>query len=263
MEQDLLTIKEIAKQLGVPESNIRYYRDRFEEFLPYVGEGRKRRYKQEAMEIFKCIVDGYRQEQTTEQIAQLLSHNYPRNLTIDKIERKGMDKAGLVPHPEPVQKDTLPMSLLQSQAKTLEQLSSVLMKRNYQSNELARLSLEQERMKRALISFWKEYKKFKEMTPELTSGSEKEQPGGQSEGFDTRLSSLEQEVQAVQQRQDEFQEQVRTDLTEIRGMIQKCMFWTKRLMLQSAQFEDDDGDRSPEDGVLGPGDDIDDNEEEV
>ena len=56
MSDELLTIKEIARQLDLPESNIRYYRDRFEDFLPYVGEGRKRRYKPEALDVFRFIV---------------------------------------------------------------------------------------------------------------------------------------------------------------------------------------------------------------
>ncbi len=58
----LSTIQEIAKQLQVPESNIRYYRDRFEEYIPSVGDGRLKRYKKEAVDVFRHIVQGYRDE---------------------------------------------------------------------------------------------------------------------------------------------------------------------------------------------------------
>ncbi|HEY8414402.1 MAG TPA: MerR family transcriptional regulator [Thermaerobacter sp.] len=56
----LLTIADIARQLGLPESTLRYYRDRFAEFIPSVGEGRTRRYPQEAIEVFKAIADAMR-----------------------------------------------------------------------------------------------------------------------------------------------------------------------------------------------------------
>ncbi len=47
MNQEFLTIKEIARRLDLPESNIRYYRDRFDRLLPSAGQGRKKRYKPE------------------------------------------------------------------------------------------------------------------------------------------------------------------------------------------------------------------------
>lgn len=51
----LLTLKEIAGVLGVPESSLRKYREFFEAFIPSVGKGRSRRYRTEAIEIFKDI----------------------------------------------------------------------------------------------------------------------------------------------------------------------------------------------------------------
>lgn len=51
----LLTLKEIAKDLGVPESTLRKYREMFGAFIPSVGSGRSRRYKEEATEILSEI----------------------------------------------------------------------------------------------------------------------------------------------------------------------------------------------------------------
>ncbi|MGA3602949.1 hypothetical protein [Lysinibacillus agricola] len=47
MEKELLTMAQIAKQLNLAESTARFYRDRFEDFIPSIpstGEGRKKRY---------------------------------------------------------------------------------------------------------------------------------------------------------------------------------------------------------------------------
>ncbi|MBP2799567.1 helix-turn-helix domain-containing protein, partial [Escherichia coli] len=53
MASKLLTIAEIAKQLEIPESTVRFYRDRFEPFIPFVGEGRKKRYLPDAAEVLR------------------------------------------------------------------------------------------------------------------------------------------------------------------------------------------------------------------
>lgn len=46
---ELMTMAEIAKQSGLPESTVRYYRERFAPYVPAVGEGRGRRYHPEAL----------------------------------------------------------------------------------------------------------------------------------------------------------------------------------------------------------------------
>lgn len=51
----LLTLKEIAKDLGVPESSLRKYREIFSAFIPSVGSGRSRRYREEAIGILSEI----------------------------------------------------------------------------------------------------------------------------------------------------------------------------------------------------------------
>ncbi len=79
MSQELLTIKEIAGRLNQPESNIRYYRDKFEKYLPSVGEGRKKRFKPEAMEIFETIVNGQSKNLSAQDIEKELAGNFAQN----------------------------------------------------------------------------------------------------------------------------------------------------------------------------------------
>lgn len=68
----LLTIAEIARQLGLPESTVRYYRDRFEAFVPSVGGGRTRRYRPEAVEVLRFIADSMRSGVPAEEVEEAL-----------------------------------------------------------------------------------------------------------------------------------------------------------------------------------------------
>lgn len=76
---ELLTLTEISKKLDIPESTVRFYRDKFPEFIPMVGEGRKKRYKPQALEIIKTIAELLRKNQTAEEIAERLRLDYPIN----------------------------------------------------------------------------------------------------------------------------------------------------------------------------------------
>ena len=68
----LHTIREIAQELDLPESTVRYYRDAFPEHIATVGTGRRRRYPGEAIAVLRSIADGYARGQTREEIeAQL------------------------------------------------------------------------------------------------------------------------------------------------------------------------------------------------
>ena len=61
-ETELLTIAELARSLELPESTTRYYCNRFANHLPSVGEGRRRRFKRESLNILKTIAKTMRQE---------------------------------------------------------------------------------------------------------------------------------------------------------------------------------------------------------
>lgn len=58
-EGTLLTIRQLADALALPESTVRYYRDAFAEAIPAVGQGRRRRYPPEALDILRTIAAGY------------------------------------------------------------------------------------------------------------------------------------------------------------------------------------------------------------
>jgi DNA-binding transcriptional MerR regulator len=80
MADELLTIKQIAKQLGVAPSTVKYWRDKFPEFMPTVEGGRYPQYRPEAIEIFKIIGDGISDNLQQRKIAEKLSAEFPINI---------------------------------------------------------------------------------------------------------------------------------------------------------------------------------------
>lgn len=79
----LLTIAEIAKELNIPESTARYYRDNFIDYIPSVGEGRKKRYRPETVEVLRFIANGFKSKLTAMEIENGLSQLFPRNIDIE------------------------------------------------------------------------------------------------------------------------------------------------------------------------------------
>lgn len=74
---ELLTIAEIARALEVPDSTVRYYRDRFENHLPSVGSGRSRRYLPEAVDMLRDIMGAVKGGATVEEVRQSIPSAKP------------------------------------------------------------------------------------------------------------------------------------------------------------------------------------------
>jgi DNA-binding transcriptional MerR regulator len=55
----LLTLRQLAQELGLPESTARYYRDAFLDHVPSVGTGRRRRYPREALAVLRQVARSY------------------------------------------------------------------------------------------------------------------------------------------------------------------------------------------------------------
>jgi DNA-binding transcriptional MerR regulator len=83
----LLTIAEIAKRLNLPESTARYYRTRFEAWLPYIGEGRDRRYGEEAVNVLRFAAEAVKAGVPADIIKQRLDERYPAVQVADEPQR--------------------------------------------------------------------------------------------------------------------------------------------------------------------------------
>jgi DNA-binding transcriptional MerR regulator len=79
---DLLSVLAIAKRLQIPESTARYYARKFDDFLPSVGEGRQKRYREGAIKIIQIIADMAKENKSSDDIAKHLSQQFPINTGI-------------------------------------------------------------------------------------------------------------------------------------------------------------------------------------
>jgi len=59
LDEPLFTLRELADQLALPESTVRYYRDAFLDHIPSVGTGRRRRYPPAALAVLRSIAKSY------------------------------------------------------------------------------------------------------------------------------------------------------------------------------------------------------------
>jgi len=105
-DKKLLSIAEISRLLEVPESTLHYWKNRFAQYLPSTGRNRQKRFKSEAIEIFKIISSMLKQGHTAEDVMAELSRKYPVNMTVDS------------PNPEPAA--TSPAAPVQMQQTNLE-----------------------------------------------------------------------------------------------------------------------------------------------
>ena len=58
-DEPLFTLRQLADQLSLPESTVRYYRDAFLDHIPSVGTGRRRRYPAQAVAVLRSIAKAY------------------------------------------------------------------------------------------------------------------------------------------------------------------------------------------------------------
>ncbi len=152
MAEELLTLKEIARQLDLPESNIRYYRDRFEQYLPYTGEGRKRRYRPESIDVFQYIATELKQNSSYDEITHGLAKRFSQNPQIPSplsFEKNPHKEAAL---------PTDFSQLFESQARAVEHLCAILNRKESQDRQIQHLRFGYQNVKKALISLWNKNK---------------------------------------------------------------------------------------------------------
>ena len=213
---DFLTIKEIARHFQVPESNIRYYRDRFEEYIPSIGEGRKKRYKKEALDVFAHIVHGYREEKSTEQISSELGSLFPRNVHVNHSESPAEESRDLV-SPEQYAGSSS-YRVLQAQSRTLEHLAQALARNSSLSSEFFRLRQEQEKLKKGLILVWRTQK----------SGSEHD-PGMKN----AEIQSMLHQLRSLEKRIEDLERYLEQELSQVREDMKECLNLTRELVQSS------------------------------
>lgn len=72
-----LSLREIGRRLNIPPSSVVYYKDRFAQFIPaHDGKGKRTRYPQEAVTIFKEIRTMFESNWSADEIEQALSQKF-------------------------------------------------------------------------------------------------------------------------------------------------------------------------------------------
>ncbi|WP_027370314.1 MerR family transcriptional regulator [Desulfovermiculus halophilus] len=214
----LLTIKEIAKQLQVPESNIRYYRDRFEEYIPSIGQGRRRRYKKEAVDVFGHIVQGYKDEKNTEQIAAELAEMFPRTVSVSSDLQPAGESSESGAERQSGYGGDLSHPVLQAQSRTLEHLAQALAENSMVRTEFTRVRDEQEKLRKGLLYLWRMQKTGTQGAQRVQSGEEK---------------ALAQDLRSLEQRVARLEERVGRELEKMRSEIRECVLLTREFVQSS------------------------------
>lgn len=77
--ENLLSIADISRHFSLPESTTRYYLKRFAAYIPSVGEGRRRRFRPETLDIITAILEEMKQSRTAQAVEEALAVRFPRN----------------------------------------------------------------------------------------------------------------------------------------------------------------------------------------
>lgn len=80
--QEYFTLAEIARQLNLPESTARYYKNKFSTYIQSYGNGRKKRYGEEAIEALRLIAEMYNRNANATEIEDALSREFAVNIDI-------------------------------------------------------------------------------------------------------------------------------------------------------------------------------------
>ena len=140
-ESSLLSIADIARHFDLPESTARYYCKRFAEHIPSVGEGRRRRYRPETLEVIALVLEEMQKSRTAASVEELLATQFPRNVEIRSLsmslppahEKKDIQVVSASPVASMTPQETFPLpespvvlQLLERQTTALEGMLQIL-----------------------------------------------------------------------------------------------------------------------------------------
>ena len=77
--ESLLSIADISRHFSLPESTTRYYCKRFAHFIPSVGDGRRRRYRRETLDVIAAVLEQMQKSRTAAAVEDALNARFPRN----------------------------------------------------------------------------------------------------------------------------------------------------------------------------------------
>lgn len=244
MDAPAYTLREIARELSLPESTIRYYRDAFALYLPAVGLGRRRRYPAEALELFRVIAESYSQNLSREDIEAKLQAVAPQP-TLPQPDAPGAAPPGtslrLHSHTSlsGLQNEELVASILDGERDRREVMWQI-------AREIVRMGEAIERQQVVLSRIVQQVDVAAnralpagsaEPAPGAESGSEAAEPGPTQEALAKELQTLREELE----QERELVERLRRSKLEIE----------RRASQAESELLERRSDPNPEPGVLG------------
>jgi len=82
-DERLLSVAEIARRLGVPESTVHYWKNRFAQHLPSSGSGRQKRFRAQAVEVFRVIAEMFSLGHSAQDVMEALGKNFPLTASLE------------------------------------------------------------------------------------------------------------------------------------------------------------------------------------
>jgi DNA-binding transcriptional MerR regulator len=74
---ELYTLVALAEKFGVRESTLRFHTKRYQNYISSVGEGKNRRYKEDALPVIAFILERVSEKRTQQQITETLNEQFP------------------------------------------------------------------------------------------------------------------------------------------------------------------------------------------
>lgn len=132
-----LSIADLSRLLGLPESTTRYYCKRFASHLPHTGEGRKRRYAPESEAILRTVMAEMRRSKNAFAVDMALSDAAAKAEEETSGNGYGEEKAAMVPSGTPslvqnaldggaAQFSVQVLSLMERQTQALQEIAAAM-----------------------------------------------------------------------------------------------------------------------------------------
>ncbi|MDR3357259.1 MAG: MerR family transcriptional regulator [Desulfovibrio sp.] len=122
MGEGLLSIADISRHFSLPESTARYYCKRFAQYIPSVGDGRRRRYRRETLDVIEAILEQMQKSRTAVAVEDALEAKFPRNALAVPEESSPQERGQAVS----VHFTTAALQMLERQTIALEGITQIM-----------------------------------------------------------------------------------------------------------------------------------------
>ncbi|MCR5813766.1 MAG: MerR family transcriptional regulator [Desulfovibrio sp.] len=155
-DDQLFSIADIARHFSLPESTCRYYCKRFAEYIPSVGEGRRRRYRKTTIDVISAILEEMKKSRTANAVEDALAIRFPRNaLSVREEEFLEVPKPVAL-HAEQIF-PPIALNFMERQTQALEGIAKML---NMLTSHLCSNSMVNEAHAKSLADLQKEVSKL-------------------------------------------------------------------------------------------------------